>query len=399
MSFSDMNLTYKTYVNSDGHMADVEEFKKYLLTQDTIIIPNEGKLLCSPWVSKKIHQDPELIKDKLFYKSKEKTYFIYSKYFPNIGEVKVLFDISPYITSQIIIIKIGLVFIAIVFILQFFAGKYISHWLLRDLKNISENLKKVDINTKHKHIIYNMPENDEIQILATALNRSYDTIESQTQQLKQFLTDVSHEFKTPLMGMSSEIDVLEKKREKKSLKESDIENFFSHARGNIKKLNSLLEALFYLSRVEQKNQCLIKTPIKLKAFIEEKIENISRGFPDKKIQLKYSIPKNFTLDIEEVTFSILLDNIISNAIKFSGNQVQLEFLLDKNSLIIQDYGIGIEENDLQKIWDKFYRKDYNKQWFWVGLYLVKRIVEIYGWEISVESQVTKGTKFLIIFSK
>gem|GEM_PF-746462 len=141
MSFSEMNSTYQSYLTSDGKMEDVESFKTYLLTQDTIIIPTTGKLLCSTGVSKKIHEDPSLVKDRLFYKTGDTTYFIYSKNFDYIGEVKVLFDITPYITSQIIIIKTGLVFIFLVFILQFFAGKYISRRLLHDLTNISQKLQ------------------------------------------------------------------------------------------------------------------------------------------------------------------------------------------------------------------------------------------------------------------
>jgi len=147
--------------------------------------------------------------------------------------------------------KTGIVFILLVFFLQFFAGKFISRKLLKDLKNISEKLKTVDIHSENKYVTCNMPEDDEIRILADALNSSYDTIESQTQKLKQFLTDVSHEFKTPLMGMSSELDVLMKKKEKSSLQHEDTERFFMNTRVNIRKLNSLLETLFFLSRIEE----------------------------------------------------------------------------------------------------------------------------------------------------
>lgn len=393
-----MNLTYQSYLTSDGKMEDVESFKAYLLTQDTIIIPTEGKLICAPWVTKKIHEDPNSIKDKLFYKDGDTIYFIYSKNFMYIGEVKVLFDTTSYITSQLIIIKTGLIFIFLVFILQFFAGKFISHRLLKDLKSISEKLKNVDINSRNKYIICkNMPEDDEIRILAEALNSSYDTIDTQTGKLKQFITDVSHEFKTPLMAMSSEIDVLEKRIEKKSLDTQDVEVFFTHARGNIRKLNTLLETLFFLSRIEEQKQCLVKKPISLQTYIEKKIQNFSHSFSNKDIQVQYNIPKNFTLDVEENTFSILLDNLLSNAIKFSGTKVKLTISVEENTLKIEDAGAGIEKKDLEKIWDKFYRKDYNKEGFGVGLFLVKRIIEIYDWEISVESKIKKGTIFSILF--
>ena len=126
MSFSDMNSTYQSYLDSDGEMEDVESFKSYLLTRDTLIIPEQWETICAPWVSKKLHRNVEEIENKYFIKEGDIIYFVYSKYFDHIGEVKVLFDTTPYLTSQMIIIKTGLIFILLVSLLQFIAGKYVS---------------------------------------------------------------------------------------------------------------------------------------------------------------------------------------------------------------------------------------------------------------------------------
>jgi len=390
-----MNQTYLGYLTSEGKMEDVEIFKQYLLSKDTIIIPEEGDFICSEWVSKKVHEDIVTVKDQYLYKDGETIYFIYTKYFEHIGEVKVFFDTTPYITSQLIIMKTGIVFILIVFFLQFFAGKMISRKLLKDLKNIAEKLKTVDIHSENKHVSCNMPEDDEIRILADALNGSYDTIESQTQKLKQFLTDVSHEFKTPLMGMSSELDVLMKKKEKSSLKTQDIQKFFANTRMNITKLNGLLETLFFLSRIEETSGCLVKQKLSVKDYVNKKLTEISQNFPHKNISCDLDIKKDLVYEVEENTFSILLDNLLSNAIKFSPKQVKLVITADKNSFSIEDNGPGIESSEGKKIWDKFYRKDTKIEWFGVGLYLVKRIVDIYAWEINLTSKKWKWVKFTI----
>lgn len=390
-----MNSTYQSYLDSDGEMEDVESFKSYLLTRDTLIIPDEGETVCAPWVSKKLHRDVEEIENKYFIKEGDIIYFVYSKYFDHIGEVKVLFDTTPYLTSQMIIIKTGLIFILLVSLLQFIAGKYISRRLLRDLISISKKVKTVDINSNNKHIICKMPKDDEIRVLAEALNASYDMIDEQTGKLKQFLTDVSHEFKTPLMGMQSELDVLEKKSQKRWLQTEDIKEFSSHIKNNIWKLNGLLETLFFLSRLEDGSTCLVKTNIHIEGFIEKKIEHFKKVFSHKNIQVKYNIKKDILYKVEENTFSILLDNIISNAIKFSPDDVHLEITATKNTLTIKDSGPGIEKKDLKKIWEKFYRKDTNKEWFGIGLYIVKRIIWIYGWDIHIDSKKWKWTSFKI----
>lgn len=376
-------------------MDDVESFKSYLLTRDTLIIPDEGETICAPWVSKKLHRNVEEIENKYFIKEGDTIYFIYSKYFDHIWEVKVLFDTTPYITSQMIIIKTGIVFILLVSLLQFVAGKYISKRLLYDLISISQKVKKVDINSKDKHITCKMPKDDEIRVLAEALNASYDMIDEQTSKLKQFLTDVSHEFKTPLMGMQSELDVLEKKTQKRGVTPLDIEEFSSHLKNNIGKLNGLLETLFFLSRLEEWDTCLVKSNLSFLPFMQRKIERFEKIYAHKTLDVEYKVSKDIYYKVEENTFSILMDNLLSNAIKFSSDDVKLKITANKSSITIQDFWEGIAADDLEKIWEKFYRKDTNKEGFWVGLYIVKRIITLYGWDISISSKKGKGTSFKI----
>lgn len=399
-SFSNMNENYRGYLSSEASQKDIEDFKWYLLTQDTIIIPEEWELICSPWVQKKIKEAPELISDRYFYRDGEKIYFIYSKYFPDIGDVKVLFDTTPYITSQLIIIKTGIIFIFIVFILQFFGGRYISGRLLKDLKSISSTLWDIDINTKQSRIVYhNMPKWDEIRILAEALNTSYDAIEIQTGKLKQFLTDVSHEFKTPLMVMNSRLDVLEKKQYKNALEQNDVKDFFSLSRQNIAKLNGLLQSLFFISKIEEQSWCLVKKNINVKNVFEQRILQVAEGFPHKSLDYSLDIDETLMYSVEENTFGVLIDNLISNAMKFSSDDMQLEIKADKKMFQIQDNGPGIPKWDREKIWEKFYRTDTNKEWFWVWLYLVKRIVDIYNWDIKIISPKKWGTIFKVGISE
>ncbi len=391
-----MNENYQWYLNSSATQEDIDGFTQYLLTQDTIIIPEKGDLICSPWVQRKIKEDPELVSDRYFYRDGETVYFIYSKYFEGIGDVKVLFDTTPYINSQLIIIKTGIIFIFLVFVLQFFTGRYISGRLLKDLKSISQGLEKIDINTKQSHISCDtMPQWDEIRILAEALNHSHDTIETQTGKLKQFLTDVSHEFKTPLMVMNSRLDVLEKKKKINTLSENDVENFFKLSRENIKKLNGLLQSLFFISKIEEQSWCLVTQEINVKRFIEQRILEISQWFPHKILNYSLDITKGLQYRIEENTFGVLIDNLISNAIKFAPDDMKIEVIANEKYFQIWDNGPWIPVWDRTKIWEKFYRIDINKEWFWVGLYLVARIVNIYNWKVEIISPKKWGTIFKV----
>lgn len=397
MSFSSMNISYQNYLESEGSSKDIVGLRNYLLWKDTIIIPEMWELICSPWVAKKIKESPDQVKDKYIYRDGETIYFIYSKYFKGVGEVKVFFDTTPYINSQIIIIKTGLIFIFLVFIIQFLLWRYISRRLLRDLKDISESIKNININQNTKLIISDtLSKDDEIRLLADALNKSYDAIEAETEKLKQFLTDVSHEFKTPLMSLSSRLDVLAKKREKKSLAWNDITDFLVLTEKNILTMNNLLETLFFLSRMEEKKSALKYEPIVLREFVEQKIISLWENFSYKTLDYVLDIPDSLTILAEKQTFSIVMDNLLSNAMKFSPENMKIIVSATKEFITVQDNGPGIDGELGEKIWEKFYRKDTKKEWFWIGLYLVKRIIDIYGWKIKVQPGPDNGSIFILI---
>ena len=89
--------------------------------------------------------------------------------------------------------------------------------------------------------------------------------------------------------------------------------------------------------------------------------------------------------------------VSTNAIKFSWEEVNIEVWCNKKSFWILDSWEWIEKDKLDKIWDKFYRNDMNKEWFGVWLFIVKRLVKLYKWKIEVESEVWEWTKFIIKF--
>jgi len=143
-SWYDMNRNYNNYIEWKTD-TNLEAFKKYILQKDTLIISHETwELICSNWVETKIHDNIEKIKDDFFYKTEDKIFVIYSKIYPEIWEVKVFFDTTPYVKSQIIIIKISLFLILLSIFLFYFLGKKItnygssSYWL-RNSKKIVYN--------------------------------------------------------------------------------------------------------------------------------------------------------------------------------------------------------------------------------------------------------------------
>ena len=83
---------------------------------------------------------------------------------------------------------------------------------------------------------------------------------------------------------------------------------------------------------------------------------------------------------------MIFENILGNSLKFSPENSDIFITLDDNFLKIQDHGKGIKKENLEKIFEQFFREDENYLGFGIGLFLVKRLCDLYGWEIQVESE-------------
>ncbi len=397
-SLYDMDINYDAYSKTFSKN-NIEAFKSYILQKDTIIIPPEWELICSNGVSKKLHNDIaklDEIKDSYFYKEDGKIYFIFSQYYEEIGEVKVLFDTTPYIKSQIIIIKISFIIILIFLFLSYFTWKLFSKYMLKDLRKISHEAQGINIDNFKKIECY-WCQGDEIKILADTINSSFEKIQSQTQNLRQFITDVSHEFKTPLMIINSKIDVYYKMLEKNKSSKEDVEVLLESIKHNTKKLNNLLETLFLLSRKTEWIEEFEREEVDLWILLKSTIDSIIKGLIDKEITIKYKIRPGVIKCIDKVTFNIIIENLLTNSVKFSQNEAIIEVWLDESKFWVKDNWIWIEQKDLKNIWNKFYRADTKREWFWVWLFIIKRIIDLYKWSIKVESETWKGTQFTITF--
>lgn len=396
-----MNKNYIEFTNIEQRN-NIDAFKQYILTKDTIIIDpkSEETLVCSEWVAWKIHKSQmslEKLKDSYFYKddTSGKIYVVFTHHYEEIGTVKVLFDTTHYIKSQLIIIKISLVIILISLIVSYFLWKIFTNFTLRDLRKISQEAKSMTLEN-YNQIQCEWCNDDEVKILANTINQSILRIKQQSKNLKQFITDVSHEFKTPLMVINSKIDLYNKLSEKSKATPQDLEKLLLTIKDRTKKLNNTLETLFILSRktewIEEIDKEKVNLNIYLKEYISEYIAN-----SEKNISVSFHFEDEIFQSIDKNIFNIIIDNLVSNAIKFSHDNWKIEVGGNKNEIWIKDYGIGIDEKVLKNIWEKFYREDTKLEGFWVWLYIVSRIVQLFNWKISVQSKQNDGATFTIKF--
>ncbi len=119
-SFYDMNMSYSEFAKDGMNQSNIANFKNYILQKDVLILPNAGEPICSSSLTSKTKEDIESLQKKWLYRFEDKTYIVYSQKYEEIGEVKVFFDTTPYMKSQIFIIKISILLIAFFVILNYF---------------------------------------------------------------------------------------------------------------------------------------------------------------------------------------------------------------------------------------------------------------------------------------
>ena len=224
-------------------------------------------------------------------------------------------------------------------------------------------------------------------MIADAFNASLQRIHTQILSLKDFIAHASHELKTPLMMINTEIDL--------ALKKKDYEDRLSNIKSGTKRLSDLLEHLSLITRLES-TSALEKESITLQPLVEESRASLLKKYPTAQISLH--IPRGYTVLAHPMLLGIVIHNLLENACKYAGEGAQISFSADKQGFSVQDTGVGIAPAHQEKIFERFWQLEKTEEKgysFGLGLYLVKKILTLHGWKITVESELGKGTTFSI----
>lgn len=220
------------------------------------------------------------------------------------------------------------------------------------------------------------------------VGKMFVPIEENMKDMEQFIFNAGHELKTPLSVIKSHLQLsLAKKQYKKSIDESIKE---------IDKMTSLLDSLVNLSVIQYDEN---KEPLEVIQEIESITSQYIQIAKNKWISLIIQKESDFILHAHRGYFNMLVGNLVSNAIKYNKKWGKIVITIADWMIKIQDTGIGIPQKEIEKIFDRFYQVGNvrNQEWSGIGLSLVKKIVDIYGWKIDVQSKEKQGTTFIIKF--
>ena len=293
------------------------------------------------------------------------SYFIYTI----IGENVRFLDVTGFVYAQMELTQLLFLWNACFILIVYVISLYFVKSSLRNLKKLArfaQDLNFEDLSTPlkikgHKY--------DEIRLIAEAFNSSLEKINSQVQSLKEFIANASHELKTPLMMINTEIDI--------ALKKQDYEDRLINIKGNIKRISALLETLSLITRLESEKN-IEKKEVNLRETIQTILPEIEKHYTKKEIHR--DIPKNMKVLAHQGLLEIVIKNLIENAYKYAGDNASISIISTKNTLSVSDTGKGIPPEFQQQIFERFRqleKTEHENHSFGLGLYLVKKIVEIH----------------------
>jgi two-component system, OmpR family, phosphate regulon sensor histidine kinase PhoR len=223
-----------------------------------------------------------------------------------------------------------------------------------------------------------------------------------TELKNDLLNNITHEFKTPISTISLAAEVIGVGGEIKSSKYTDI------IKTESKRLTNMVEDILSAAALENSENVLSKERLDIHALIKTCEEKFELSLISKEGKVIFNLKAtNSFLNVDKQQMSNTISNIIDNAIKYNAAKPEIKITsMDSNNafeIIIEDNGIGIENKNLSKIFDTFYRVPtgniHNVKGNGIGLSYVKKVVEAHGGSISAQSEINKGTKFIINLPK
>lgn len=302
---------------------------------------------------------------------------------------------NHYIVTDIALLIIFFVALSFVFLkYNHNKDKKISE-ITRYIEEINKRNYKLDIedNTEDElSILKNELYKTTVMLKEVADNSVNDKI-----KLKDSLSDISHQLKTPITSILIRLDNI---LDNKSMDETTRNKFIKDIKREVINIKFLVESILKLSKLDSNSVIFIQEKVTVKEIIEEAKQNVEMlgDLHNVKIRILGNDTDTIMCDVKWQVEAIT--NILKNAIEHSNENSKVDIQYEKNKVYIKieiiDYGIGIDENDLPHVFDRFYKGINSTQdSIGIGLALSKSIIESNNGYIQVDSEKGKGSKFTI----
>ena len=338
-------------------------------------------------------------------------------------EAKTSLDRVDQVTELVgrLLVPLFVMTMCISLISAFAYSKYLAKPIVR-ISQISRKMTQLDLK---RH--YDIERDDEIGELADNLNlmaekleKSLNALEVANQQLRKemafereqealrhnLFTAISHELKTPITilkgelgGMIDQVGIYK-----------DRETYLQHAYETTEALEALVQEILMMTRIEESEFCLKFSPREVNLIVNDVCQTYETLGEQKKVDLTYYCEEELVAMIDETQFRKVVSNIINNAIMHSPSgefvDVQLKCVDQLGILTVVNTGVSIQQEDLEQLFDPFYRADKSRNRHTggsgLGLFIVKRILDLHGFSYEIannEDGVIFTMKFPVVMEK
>jgi signal transduction histidine kinase len=298
-------------------------------------------------------------------------------------------------------LKIILTFVCLFSLILFFiAGWFYSGRALKPISDVINKVEDISITSLNLRV-FEGNGTDEIGRLAKTFNKMLERLETSFATQKDFIANASHELRTPLTSINGQLEVLMMK----DRPTSEYKAALGSVLDDIKSLINLANRLLLMARTSGENPLNLNKKIRIDDILWQVQEEMKRF--NSQFRINISIDSSLTdsdqmvVIGEEYLLKVAVSNIIDNACKYSPDHtvdIKLQHIEKWIEVIFEDNGIGISEEDIQKIFEPFYRgtNTLSISGSGIGLPLVNQIIKNHKGTIKLSSKIGKGTRIIIL---
>lgn len=293
----------------------------------------------------------------------------------------------------------------------------IGYYSLEEVNGLNRILKILTIAT-YKYILYKKQQDfvatlqDEIDKATKELKEKYQELDDSYRKERDMMDILGHELRTPLGTARNAVKVMEGLLKENKLDKEKAEKYIDMAVENLQREVRLVETILSGTKIDNGRLQLLFEKVDAVDVVNDSLTSFSNKAEAKGLKLFSTLPEKSEIYVDRTRIQEVIDNLVDNAIKYTENgqiEVKLENFGDLTKFTVADTGSGISDVDLKKLGQKFYRvntylgNNQNTEMQIVrpggtglGLYVTFNLVKLMHGEIKVESELGKGTRFIVI---
>lgn len=313
------------------------------------------------------------------------------------------------------ILKASGIILLVALCVALFLGLIVFSWQTRRLKTLARIMSRFTDESVGRRSPARYPGKDaggdEIEQLGRQFNHMADTINHQFQEMEKMdsmrrdlVANVSHDLRTPLTSMQGYLETLQIKDETLSAQER--QKYLRTALSHSQRLNDLVSELFELARLDSCETVIYSEPFSMGELVQDVSQQFQLRAEQKSIQLRTELSPHAPLVYGDIgMMQRVLENLLENGLRHTpeGGCITIAVAIETGSLLVRvtDTGTGIPEEELPRIFDRFHTLDKQRSvnaGSGLGLAIARRIIELHGGSISVDTRLNEGTTFSFCMS-